>query len=77
MDIYAFGQMKQDHGEALQNCYRRLRERAILCEFPHEDDEIKTQIIHHISDSRIRDKALREPMDLKAILDHGFFSRKF
>ena len=40
--IYDFRQIKQDHGEALQNFYHRLKEKAILCEFPHEDNEIKT-----------------------------------
>ena len=54
MDIYEFRQIKQEPGEALQNFYRRLKEKSILCEFPNEDDEIKTQIIHHTSDSRIR-----------------------
>ena len=38
--------------------------------------EIKTQIIHHTSDSRIRRKALRESMDLKALLDYGYSLEK-
>ena len=76
MDIYDFRQIKQAPGESLQNFHCRLKEQAILCEFPNQDAEIKTQIIHHTSDSRIRRKALRESMDLKAILDYGYSLEK-
>lgn len=44
----------KEPGESLENVYRRLKEKAILCEFHNQDAEIKTQIIHHTSDSRIR-----------------------
>ena len=64
MDIYDFRQIKQEPGESLQNFHRDLKEKAILCEFPSQDVEIKTQIIHHTSNSRIRQKALRKSMDL-------------
>lgn len=37
---------------------------------------MKTQIIHHTLDSRIRRKALRESMDLKAILDYWYSLKK-
>ena len=76
INIYDFRQIKQEPGESLQNFYRRLKEKAILCEFPNQDAEIKTQIIHHTSDSRIRRKALREPMDLKALVDYGYALEK-
>ena len=58
MDIYEFCQIKQEPGEALQNFHQRLKEKSILCKFPNEDGEIKTQIIHNTSDSRIRRKVL-------------------
>lgn len=76
IDIYDFRQIKQEPGESLQNFYRRLKEKAILCEFPNQDAEIKTQIIHHTSDSRIHRKALRVPMDLKALVDYGYALEK-
>lgn len=76
MAIYDFWQIKQEPGESLQNFHCCLKEKAILCEFPNQDAEIKTQIMHHTSDSRIRQKALRESMDLKAILDYGYSVEK-
>ena len=71
-----FWQIKQEPGESLQNFSCRLKEKAILCEFPNQDAEIKTQIIHHTSDSQIHRKALREPMDLKALVDYGYALEK-
>jgi len=53
MDIYDFWQIKQEPGESLQNFHHCLKEKAILCEFPNQDAETKTQIIHHTLDSRI------------------------
>ena len=44
MDIYDFRQIKQDHGEALQYYYRRLKEKVIVCDFPHEDYAIKHRL---------------------------------
>lgn len=76
MDIYDLWQIKQEPGESLQSFHRRLKEKAILCEFPNQDVEIKTQIIHHTSDSRIRQKALRKSMDLTALLDFGYSLEK-
>ena len=43
---------------------------------PNQDAEIKTQIIHHTSDSQIHRKALREPMDLKALVDYRYALEK-
>ena len=76
MDIYDFWLIKQEPGESLQNFHRRLKEKAILCKFPNQDVEIKTQIIHHTSDSRIRRKALRKSMNLKTLLDYGYSLEK-
>ena len=51
--------------------YRRLKTKAGDCGFNNEDTEIKTQINHRTRDARLRKKALREQMDLKALLELG------
>ena len=51
--------------------YRRLKEKSSSCEFTNAEAEIRTQIIHKTSDNRLRRKALREEMDLKALLTYG------
>ena len=71
MEIYEFRQITQESGELLNEFYRRLKEKSRLCEFANEESEIRTQIIHKTSDSRLRRKALREEMDLKALLAYG------
>jgi hypothetical protein len=48
-----------------------LKTKAADCGFTNEDSEIKTQIIHRTRDTRLRKKALREEMDLKAFLNFG------
>ena len=71
MEIYEFRQITQASGETLNEFYRRLKEKASTCEFASEESEIRTQIIHKTSDTRLRRKALREEMDLKALLAYG------
>ena len=71
MAIYEFRQIKQETNETINNLYRRLKEKADICEFTDVDSEIRTQMIHTKSDSRLRQKALREQLDLKALLAYG------
>ena len=71
MEIYEFRQITQASGETLNEFYRRLKEKASTCEFASEESETRTQIIHKTSDTHLRCKALREEMDLKALLAYG------
>ncbi len=71
MEIYEFRQITQASGETLNEFYRRLKEKASTCEFASEESETRTQIIHKTSDTHLRRKALREEMDLKALLAYG------
>jgi hypothetical protein len=76
MAIYEFRQIKQETNETINNLYRRLKEKADICEFTDVDSEIRTQVIHTTSDSRLRRKALREQLDLKALLAYGSMLEK-
>ena len=71
MAIFDFRELKQGVNETLNEYYRRLKTKATQCNFHSEEAEIKTQIIHTTRDSRLRNKALRETMTLKEILDYG------
>ncbi|CAB4009216.1 Hypothetical predicted protein, partial [Paramuricea clavata] len=71
MAIFDFRELKQGSNETLNEYYRRLKTKAVHCNFHSEEAEIKTQIIHKTRDSRLRKKALRETMTLKQILDYG------
>ncbi|KAK3727084.1 hypothetical protein QZH41_019742, partial [Actinostola sp. cb2023] len=51
--------------------YTRLRRLAQTCEFTNEEEEIKSHIILSCSSTRLRRRALREDMNLKALLDYG------
>ena len=68
--IFEFREIIQDNNETLTQYYRRLK-KAVDCEIENEDEEIKIQIIRKTRDPRLRKKALRENMDLKALLAHG------
>ncbi|CAB4041803.1 PREDICTED: uncharacterized protein K02A2.6-like [Paramuricea clavata] len=68
MAIYELRQIKQETNETMNNLYRSLKEKTDICEFTDVDSEIRTQIIHTMSDSRLRRKGLREQLDLKALL---------
>ena len=54
MEIYEFCQITEASGETLNEFYRRLKEKASTCEFASEESEIRTQIIHKTSDTRLR-----------------------
>ena len=53
MAIFDFQELKQESGESLDQFYRRLKEKAFVCEFHDEDNKIKTQIIHRTLDPRL------------------------
>lgn len=76
MEIYEFRQVTQASGETPNEFYRRLKEKASTCEFTNEEAEIRTQIIHKTCDSRLRQKALQEEMDLKTLLSYGLVLEK-
>jgi hypothetical protein len=60
MAIYEFRQIKQETNKTINKLYRRLEEKADICEFIDVNSEIKTQIIYTTSDSKLRRKALQE-----------------
>lgn len=76
MEIYDFPQIVQTSGETRHEFHRRLKEKANTCEFNNEEAEIRTQILHKTSDSRLRRKALREEMNLEALLKYGLALEK-
>ena len=71
MEIHEFRQIFQESGETTNEFYRRLKEKLSSCESTNAEAEVRTQIIHKTSDYRLRRKALREEMDLKALLTYG------
>ena len=70
-EIYKFRNATQNSGETLDTFCTRLRRLAQTCEFDKEDEEIKSHIVISCLSSRLRRRALREDMDLKALLDYG------
>jgi len=70
-EIYMFRNASQNSGESLDSYCTRLRRLAQTCEFTNEDEEIKSHIVVSCLSSRLRRRALREDMDLKALLDYG------
>ncbi|KAL9969335.1 hypothetical protein ACROYT_G021535 [Oculina patagonica] len=70
-EIYMFRNASQNSGESLDSYCTRLRRLAQTCEFDNEDEEIKSHIVVSCLSSRLRRRALREDMDLKALLDSG------
>ena len=66
-----FRNASQNSGESLDSYCTRLRRLAQTCEFTNEDEEIKSHIVVSCLSSRLRRRALREDMDLKALLDYG------
>ena len=69
--IFEFRELVQENDETITDYYRRLKTKTADCGFTNEDGEIKTQIIHRTRDARLRKKALRKKMDLKALLKFG------
>ena len=71
-EVYVFRQTKQQSGETLDQFHTRLRQLAETCEFTHIDREVKIQILHGCTSSRMRRRALRDPkLTLSDLLSHG------
>ena len=70
-EVYKFRNAAQESGESIDSYHTKLRRLAQTCEFTSEEEEIKSQIILSGSSSRVRRRALRENMDLKAIIDYA------
>ena len=68
-EIYMFRNATQNSGESLDSYCTRLRRLAQTCEFTNEDEEIN--IVVSCLSTRLRRRALREDIDLKALLDYG------
>ena len=66
-----FRQAKQHDGESIDCFYTRLRNLASLCDFHDTDKEILAQIIRGCNSTRVRRKALKDNMTLKAVLDES------
>ena len=66
-----FRNASQNSSESLDSYYTRLRRLAQTCKFTNEDEEIKSHIIVSSLSSWLRRRALREDMDLEALLDYG------
>ena len=70
-EVYNFRKAKQNEGESLDSFHTRLRTLAKTCELADADKEIKEQIILSCKSNALRRKALREDLDLTALLKAG------
>ena len=70
-EVYNFRKAKQNEGESLDGFHTRLRTLAKTGEFANADKEIKEQIILSCKSNALRRKALREDLDLTALLKAG------
>ncbi|MES9882663.1 MAG: RNase H-like domain-containing protein [Sedimenticola sp.] len=67
-EIFEFRQFKQTESETVDQFATRLRQKANNCEFGNTDGEIKSQIIQGCTSTPLRRKALKDSMDLSALL---------
>lgn len=67
-EIFTFRQAVQGPSETIEAYYERLLKLSKNCEFSDLDKEIKSQIICHTSDKRLRKFALRESPTLETLL---------
>ena len=70
-ETFKFRQAKQHDGESIDCFYTRLQNLASLCDFHDTDKEILAQIIQGCNSTRVRRKALKDNMTLKAVLDEA------
>ena len=70
-EVYNFRKAQQNEGESFDSFHTRLRTLAKTCEFADADKEIKEQIILSCKSNALRWKALREDLDLTALLKAG------
>jgi alpha-N-acetylglucosamine transferase len=60
-EIFEFRNMKQLHGEYIDQFTTRLRQKAKNCEFSDIDSEIKSQIIQVVVSQKMRMQCLQDP----------------
>ncbi|XP_060604313.1 uncharacterized protein K02A2.6-like [Ruditapes philippinarum] len=60
-EIFEFRNMKQLHGESIDQFTTRLRQKAKNCEFSDIDSEIKSQIIQGVISQNMRMQCLQDP----------------
>ena len=70
-EVYSFRKAQQNEGESFDSFHTRLRTLAKTCEFANADKEIREQIILSCKSKALRRKALREDLDLTALLKAG------
>ena len=70
-EVYIFRKAKQNEGESLDSFHTRLRTLTKTCEFGDANKEIKEQIILSCKSNALRQKALREDLDLTTLLKAG------
>ena len=63
-EVYRFRQTTQEDNETLDQFHTRLRTMSETCEFANVDFEIEEQIIIGGNSSKIRKRALRDPIHL-------------
>ncbi|XP_067044329.1 uncharacterized protein [Acropora muricata] len=70
-EVTNFRKAQQNEGKSFDSFHTRLRTLAKTCEFADADKEIKEQIILSCKSNALRRKALREDLDLTALLKAG------
>ena len=70
-EVYNFRKAQQNEGESFDSFHTRLGTLAKTCEFADADKEIKEQIILSCKSNALRQKALREDLNLTALLKAG------
>ena len=70
-EVYNFRKARQNEGESFDSFHTRLSTLAKTCEFADADKEIKEQILISCKSNSLRRKALREDLDLTALLKAG------
>ena len=70
-EVSNFQQAKQKDWETLHCFHTHLRSLAKNCDFANPDKEIKEQIILNCKSNSLRQKALREDLDLSGFMKAG------
>ena len=70
-EVYNFRKAQQNEGESFDSFHTRLRTLAKTCEFADADEKIKEQTILSCKSNALGRKALREDLDLTALLKAG------
>jgi len=56
-----FRDMSQNEGETIDSFHTRLRQRAVNCEFPDVDQEIRCQILRRPKHKKLRTYTIEQP----------------